>query len=56
MMSYPTPHGDKLQALLRNDKLPEDDQIRVRAAIDRYEAWITEIEKTEGVGEHLVEP
>ena len=56
MMSYPTPHGDKLQALLRNDKLPANDQIRVRAAIDRYEAWITEIEKTEGVGEHLVEP
>ena len=55
-MFYPTPHGNKLQALLGNDKLPVDDRPRVRDAILRYEAWISEIEKIEGVGEHLVDP
>ena len=25
-MTIPTPHGDKLDALLRNDKLPEVDR------------------------------
>ena len=56
MLSYPTPHGDKLRALIGNDKLPVDDRNRVRAAINRYEAWLAEIEEIEGVGEHLVEP
>ena len=55
-MPYPTPHGDKLRALLGNDKLPADDRPRIRAAINRYEEWIAEIEEIEGVGEHLVEP
>ena len=54
-MSYPTPHGDKLRALLENDKLPADDQLRVRAAIERYKAWIVEIDRIEGIGERLVE-
>ena len=56
MMSYSTPHGDKLRALLKNDKLPEDDRLRVGAAINRYEAWIAEIKEIKGVGEHLIEP
>ena len=56
MMSYSTPHGDKLRALLQNPKLPEDDRRRVRVAVNMYEAWIAEIEEIEGIGEQLVEP
>ena len=54
-MNYPTPHGDKLRALLENDKLPRNDRSRVKIAIERYEAWITEIKAIEFRGEHLVE-
>lgn len=43
-MDYKTPHGDKLRALLGNDKLPASDQPRVRNAIERYQAWIRELE------------
>lgn len=31
-MEYPTPHGDKLHALLNNKKLPKGDLPRVRTA------------------------
>ena len=43
-MDYKTPHGDKLRALLDNDKLPMSDQPRVRNAIERYHAWIRELD------------
>jgi Bpu10I-like restriction endonuclease len=36
----PTPHLDKLQELLKNDKLPAEDKERVARAIERYRAWI----------------
>ncbi len=39
-MSMPTPHGDKLDALLRNDKLPTPDHERIEQAIGRYRAWL----------------
>ena len=42
-MTLPTPHGDKLAALLRNDKLPEADRSRIKQAIKRYKAWVKEI-------------
>ena len=54
-MIYPTPHGDKLRALVRNDKLPESDRPGIDAAIKRYEAWIAESETVEGAGGELVE-
>lgn len=44
MMDYKTPHGDKLQALLANDKLPASDQARVRDAIEKYHEWIGELD------------
>ena len=56
MMDCPTPHGDKLRALVENDKLPVRDRPRVRAAIERYEAWTAEVAAIEGNGKHLVEP
>jgi len=38
-MTLPTPHGDKLDALLRNDKLPSGDRPLIKRAIKRYKAW-----------------
>ena len=55
-MSYPTPHGGKLRALLNNSKLPASDRLRVRTATEDYELWIEEIKRTEGSGKSLVEP
>ena len=54
-MAYPTPHGDKLQALLANAKLPAKDRLRVHRAIRRYESWIAEMEQVESDERHLVE-
>lgn len=39
-MSLPTPHGDKLQALLLNSKLPSDDRLKIERAVAHYQAWI----------------
>ena len=55
-MSLPTPHGDKLRALLDNAKLPAVDQPRVAAAIGAYDGWLTEMTTLEGEGQSLVEP
>ncbi|MCY4343266.1 MAG: Bpu10I family restriction endonuclease [Gammaproteobacteria bacterium] len=55
-MSFPTPHGDKLRALLDNAKLPTADQPRVEAAIETYDAWINEMTALEGECDDLVEP
>ena len=41
--SFPTPHKDKLIALLNNDKLPENDKKQVQACIVRYEQWQQEM-------------
>jgi len=39
-MTLPTPHGDKLEALLQNDKLPNGDRVRIKQALERYRAWL----------------
>ena len=39
-MTLPTPHGDKLQALPQNNKLPNGDRKRIEGAIRRYRAWL----------------
>jgi len=46
-MTLPTPHGDKLQALLQNDKLPDGDRERVQAAVDRHRTWLRELGRVE---------
>ncbi|MDR0668914.1 MAG: Bpu10I family restriction endonuclease [Treponema sp.] len=38
-MIIPAIHGDKLQALLRNNKLPKSDRQKVHEAIERYNFW-----------------
>lgn len=40
----PTPHLDKLKALLRNPRLPAPDKPRVDEALHRYNDWIKELE------------
>lgn len=55
-MIYPAPHGDKLRALVGNDKLPASDLPAVETAIEKYEAWIAESEAIEGVGRDLADP
>ena len=40
----PTPHRDKLEALLENRRLPSDDRGQVEEALRRYRDWIGEIE------------
>ena len=55
-MTYPTPHGEKLRALVENDNLPASDRPGVDIAIKRYEAWITEMQAIDGVGGDFVKP
>jgi len=38
-MTLPSPHGDKLDALLQNDKLPPGDRERIACAVHRYRTW-----------------
>ncbi len=53
-MNYPTPHGDKLKALLQNTKLPSADVLRVEAAINKYDG-VVEVETASGNGLQCVE-
>lgn len=54
--ALPTPHADKLQALLENRNLPDNDKPRAREAVKKYEAWVKEIQQIEGDSDKLVEP
>lgn len=39
-IKLPSPHGDKLDALVKNAKLPSSDMKRVTEQIARYHAWV----------------
>ena len=54
--ALPTPHADKLRALLGNQNLPDSDKPRVREAVEKYDAWEKEVRQIEGDGDALVEP
>ncbi|MGB8347715.1 MAG: Bpu10I family restriction endonuclease [Ktedonobacteraceae bacterium] len=43
MTAYPTPHLEKLRAILDSDKLPPNDKVQVKRAIEYYEQWIKEM-------------
>ena len=45
--NLPTPHSDKLKALLKNQRLPEADKSRVCEALQRYRQWISELENVQ---------
>ena len=55
MPNLPTPHGDKLTALLQNDKLPAGDIAQVRRAIQRYRGWLRNLRKVKGSSEAIVD-
>lgn len=55
MNNPPTPHGDKLRALLSNEQLPLDDQPRVRRAIEHYERWLQEMGQVQGPYSQVIE-
>lgn len=54
-MSLPTPHLDKLNAALGNDKLPQSEVPRIQAAITRYNQWVADINKVDNDSDNLVE-
>lgn len=53
-MPLPTPHLDKLNAALQNDKMPAYEIPRLIAAIDRYNHWIEHMNHVAGNREDLV--
>ena len=53
-MTGATPHGDKLQALLANQKLPKADLPCVRHAIARYREWLIQIDNAQADVDRLV--
>lgn len=55
MVGLPSPHGDKLSALLENDKLPEVDRPRVAQAMQRHREWVSELQAVDGQSEEKVE-
>ena len=55
MLTLPTPHGDKLVALLKNPKLPNDDVWRVKRAIQHYSNWVSEMENIRGASVKMVD-
>lgn len=47
-------HGDKLKALLSNDKLPKADVGAVHATIERYGQWLAEMKSAKGEAEEVL--
>jgi len=43
-MTFPTPHYEKLNAALSNDKLPKGDVQRLKDAIKKYSEWIASLD------------
>jgi hypothetical protein len=54
MLHFPTPHGDKLRALVQNEKLPTKDRSRVEQAVVRYETWLQQLETVQGAYQEIV--
>ena len=52
----PTPHGDKLHALLDNPPLPTADSGRVRDALKRYAMWVSSMSAVDYDGERNIDP
>ena len=48
MFDLPKPHGEKLAALLNNDKLPTTEKSRVEHAIEHYNQWLLTLENISG--------
>jgi len=48
MFKLDKPHGDKLAALLDNEKLPPTDKQRVNQAIEYYKKWLETLKNIRG--------
>jgi len=48
MFNLPKPHGEKLAALLNNDKLPTTEKPRVEHAIEYYNQWLETLKNISG--------
>ncbi len=53
-MPLPTPHLDKLNAAIQNDKMPAYEIPRMQAAIQRYRQWIDHMNQVTGERNHVV--
>jgi len=54
MPVFPTPHMDKLKALLQNPRLPTVDKPRVEEALQRYNNWIKDLHSIKPVQKNSV--
>lgn len=54
MIELPTPHGDKLTALLKNNKLPKEDRAQVQKTIERYQRWHNQLQAMTGAFQEVV--
>lgn len=50
----PTPHGDKLRALLQSPKLPNQDLPLIEQTILRYENWLEDLKSVQGTNQEIV--
>jgi len=53
-MTIVAAHGDKLQALLRNSKLPDSDIPRVQKAVEKYSQWRNGLLSLRGKQKHII--
>ncbi len=51
----PEVHGVKLKALLRSEKLPAADKPMVKTALEKYDAWINEMNSFQSEGDGLLQ-
>jgi hypothetical protein len=55
MSKLPSPHGDKLIALLENGKLPKGDIEKLKEAIQKYKEWVASFEQIHGNSSSKIE-
>ncbi len=53
-MTLPTPHFDKLNAAIQNNKMPAYEIPRLEAAIQRYQQWIQDMNQIDGQRDQVV--
>ena len=46
-MELPTPHHEKLRAILANPKLPDSDGPRIKQALKKYKSWVKKLTAVE---------
>ncbi len=54
MYVLPTPHGDKLNALLENEKLPKSDRPYILDALTLYKEWLEKLKLVTGEPQEIV--